>query len=207
MKINTQDIQNNIKLITLEGQIDENTISLVQDTFNSVFNLNHSKIVCNMQGVEHISAPVLKNFLENVQNARKRGGDLKLLNVQASLQGIFRYAGFNDDKVFCNNVQVAVQQLEQAAQARYDSNQEDPFGSTIQTSNTGFSQPNNDVYAPTIQGSQSPLQSAFANNNSNSSMDDPYGATIQMTGSPLQNRNKQSAPQNTWMILTGRLSK
>ena len=213
MKINTQDIQNNIKLITLEGHIDENTISLVQDTFNSLFSQNSSKIVCNMQGVEHISAPVLKNFLENVQSARHRGGDLKLLNVQASLQGIFRYAGFNDDTVFCNNIQNAVQQIEQSAQARYDSNQEDPFGSTIQTSNSGFTQPGNDVYAPTIQGGQSPLQrnqggaqdpygatiqmtgSPLQNrnrNNQNNAADDPYGATIQMTGSPLQNRNKNN---------------
>ncbi|MEX2664316.1 protein kinase domain-containing protein [Candidatus Uabimicrobium amorphum] len=204
MKINTQDIQNNIKLITLEGHIDENTISLVQDTFNSLFSQNSSKIVCNMQGVEHISAPVLKNFLENVQGARNRGGDLKLLNVQASLQGIFRYAGFNDESVFCNNVQVAVQQIEQSAQARYDSNQEDPFGATIQTSNSGFAQPANDVYAPTIQGGQSPLQ-----NRNQSSVQDPYGATIQMTGSPLQNRNKgnQSAqaddPYGATIQMTG----
>ncbi|WP_372371526.1 protein kinase [Candidatus Uabimicrobium sp. HlEnr_7] len=189
MKINTQDIPNNIKLITLEGHIDENTISLVQDTFNSVFNLNQSKIICNMQGVEHISAPVLKNFLENVHSARNRGGDLKLLNVQASLQGIFRYAGFNDDKVFCNNVQVAAQQLEQLSDQRFANNEEDPFGATIQTSNTDFTQPSNNIYAPTIHGNQSPLQ--------NKNTEDLYGATIQMTGSPLQNRNKPSDNQNT----------
>ncbi|WP_372366233.1 STAS domain-containing protein [Candidatus Uabimicrobium sp. HlEnr_7] len=168
MKINTKDMKNNIKLVTFEGQINESTINLIQGTFSSIFNLNQNKIVCDMQKVEHISAPVLMNFLENITEARNRGGGVKLLNVQAALQGIFRYAGFNDDTVFCDNLKTATQHLENIVATQYDDNVEDPFGSTIQTTNLGNFTPISPLSAPASAAPSAPTN-----------VEDPFGSTIQ----------------------------
>lgn len=168
MKINTKDIKNNIKLMTLEGQISESTINLVQGTFSSIFNLNQNKIICDMKKVEHISAPVLMNFLENISKARDRGGDVKLLDVPAELKGIFRYAGFNDDTVFSDNLKAATQELNNLVNTQYEDNVEDPFGSTIQTNNLSGFKPISPLSAPTTPAPTAP-----------ENVEDPFGATIQ----------------------------
>ncbi|BBM85931.1 STAS domain-containing protein [Candidatus Uabimicrobium amorphum] len=180
LRISIQSLQSDIHLMVLNGNIDENTIGALQDNFTRLFSENKNKIICDMKNVKHISAPVLKTFLENITTARNRGGDIKLVSLPPDLQGILRYAGFNDDSALCTDIQTAIQQLQQPS---YPSDHvEDPFGATIQTSQSPL-KPASDIYAPTIQNNQSPLQRS----SSISPMDDPYGATIQMTGSPLQN--------------------
>ena len=154
--------------MTLEGQISESTINLVQGTFSSIFNLNQNKIICDMKKVEHISAPVLMNFLENISKARDRGGDVKLLDVPAELKGIFRYAGFNDDKVFCDNFKAATQELNNIVNTQYQDNVEDPFGSTIQTNDLSSFKPISPLSAPTTPTPATP-----------DNVEDPFGATIQ----------------------------
>ena len=156
--------------MTLEGQISESTINLVQDTFSSIFNLNQNKIICDMKKVEHISAPVLMNFLENISKARDRGGDVKLLDVPAELKGIFRYAGFNDDTVFSDNLKAATQELNNLVNTQYEDNVEDPFGSTIQTTNLSGFKPISPLSAPTTPAAAAPQN-----------VEDPFGATIQTT--------------------------
>ncbi|BBM86937.1 STAS domain-containing protein [Candidatus Uabimicrobium amorphum] len=168
MKINTKDLKNNVKLMTLEGQISEATIGLVQDTFSSIFNLKQHKIICDMKKVEHISAPVLMNFLENISKARDRGGDVKLLDVPAELKGIFRYAGFNDDKVFCDNLKAATQELNNIVNTQFQDNVDDPFGSTIQTNNLSGFKPISPLSAPSTPSPAAPQN-----------VEDPFGATIQ----------------------------
>ncbi|WP_372368803.1 STAS domain-containing protein [Candidatus Uabimicrobium sp. HlEnr_7] len=133
MKINTQEIEHNVKLITLKGIINEDSIDLVQGTFSSVFNLGSYKIVCDMENVEHISAPVIKSFLENIATTQYHGGDLKLLNVHSSIQAIFRYAGFTNEEVFSSDLRVSLQHFEHISTPSQLSNGErvDPFAETI----------------------------------------------------------------------------
>ncbi|BBM82898.1 STAS domain-containing protein [Candidatus Uabimicrobium amorphum] len=131
MKIKTRDVEHDTKLITLQGIIDENTIDLVQGTFSSIFNLDNYKVICDMEGVEHISAPVIKAFLENIIIAKVHSGDIKLLNVHSSIQTILRYAGFTDEKVFCSDLRVAIQYFEHFSMQAPADDQVDPFAETI----------------------------------------------------------------------------
>ncbi|WP_372365797.1 STAS domain-containing protein [Candidatus Uabimicrobium sp. HlEnr_7] len=194
MKINTRDLEGNVKLIVFEGHIDENSIVLVQDTFAGIFSLGIYKIICNMKKVDHISAPVLKTFLEHISLVRSRGGDLKLLHVQSSLQGIFRYAGFSDDSVFCNDLNTAVQQFK--AYGKDTLGNEDIFSPTMQANQSPLGGPVNNVYGATIQMGSSPLQNKVPEQGG---AEDPYGATIQMNGSPLQNRSlKQDGAEDPY---------
>lgn len=131
MKIKTQDAEHDTKLVTLHGIVDENTIDLVQGTFSSIFNLDNYKVICDMEGVEHISAPVIKPFLENIIIAKLHSGDVKLLNVHPSIQAIFRYAGFTDEKVFCTDLRVAMQHFEHFSTPQQTDANVDPFAETI----------------------------------------------------------------------------
>ena len=131
VKIRTQDAEHDTKLVTLHGIVDENTIDLVQGTFSSIFNLDNYKVICDMEGVEHISAPVIKPFLENIIIAKLHSGDIKLLNVHPSIQAIFRYAGFTDEKVFCNDLRVAMQHFEHFSTPQQADANVDPFAETI----------------------------------------------------------------------------
>ena len=203
LKVSVKNVQKGIYLMVLNGQIDEDTILTVQDEFNKLFQANHNKIICDMEKVEHISAPVLKSFLENITTARSRGGDIKIINIQTSLVGIMRYAGFNDTSAFCSSIKEATNALMQSTFG--NNGVDDPFGSTLQTGG-------NDLYSPTIQRSQSPLLpkeglyeatiqmggSPLQGRSKKENTEDPYGATIQMGGSPLQSRSKKENTEDPY---------
>lgn len=180
MKINIKHVQQGIYLIEISGSTDN--ISPLKSAIDDLLRDGYNKFIIDMSAFDFLGAENLGILVQQIQIVRNRGGDLRFINIQQTVIGIFRYAGFNDESVFASGIKNASQELSQpraslsendyGATMQSQTNLQDPYGATIQMPDSPLAkQKVDDPYGSTIQMSKSPLAKEKVN--------DPYGATIQ----------------------------
>ncbi len=169
-----------IKIMDLEGRIDEYGRTTIQEAFDALLAAGKNKIICNMTSVEYIGPGAMKVFVDNRSKAKQSGGEIKICGVQPAVMRMFEFAGLSDKSAFMDDWKQGVKELKQLQSVAppTSSNEGGDFGQTIQMGGSPLASfGNDDEFGQTIQMGGSPL-AALTN-------DDQFGQTIQMGGSPL----------------------
>lgn len=90
----TSEKQGNITIMTLTGNLDATTADRVTDTISSEMGQQDSLMVIDLSGVEFMSSAGLRTILAAAQDARTKGGDLRLSGANTNVKRVLDFSGF-----------------------------------------------------------------------------------------------------------------
>jgi anti-sigma B factor antagonist len=105
----------NATVLRLEGDIDEDGVSVLRISLLNCIKERRCRVVANLSGVRYISFMGLGVLVERLRQLRKQGGDLKLVGVNTYTQRVFRMAGISSLFDVHESESVAIQGFRQAA--------------------------------------------------------------------------------------------
>lgn len=83
-----------VQVISVTGSLDALTAPELSDTLATELRANHTKLVINLAGLDYTSSAGLRVLLNNVKEARSKGGDLRLAAVQPNVKKVLDLSGF-----------------------------------------------------------------------------------------------------------------
>ena len=78
-----------INLITPQAPLVEDNTAVVRKAIQGHFDNNDAKILIDFSGVSHMDSRGLELLLDSFEEAKKKGGDIKLCNVNQLCTDIF----------------------------------------------------------------------------------------------------------------------
>jgi len=78
LSIETDNTQS-VSVMKVKGRVDSETAPELDDALTKLLQNNKNKIVLNLQGVDYMSSAGLRAMVKAYQNAKKSGGDVRLL--------------------------------------------------------------------------------------------------------------------------------
>ena len=94
MEISSREVSD-IKVIEVKGNLDTNTSPNAQEHIDQLIQTGASKILFDFENVNYISSAGLRVLLATAKQLRKQGGDLRLCNLNRSVQDVFEISGFS----------------------------------------------------------------------------------------------------------------
>jgi anti-sigma B factor antagonist len=102
-------------VLRLEGDIDEDGVSVLRIGLLNCIKEKRCKVVANLSGVRYISFMGLGVLVERLRQLRLQGGDLKLVGINTYMQRVLRMAGISSLFDIHENESQAVQMFREAA--------------------------------------------------------------------------------------------
>ena len=94
MKIITRD-ENEIKVVLLEGELDTPSAPEAKDQLDRLRGEGVKKILLDLQKLDFITSAGLRVLLATAQELKEVGGELRVCNLNETVQEVFDISGFN----------------------------------------------------------------------------------------------------------------
>lgn len=94
MKITTRNYDD-VHIFNLNGYIDASNAHLLEEEFDKIVSQGHYKFVVNLKEVDYISSAGLRVFLSTIKSVKAQNGDLKLCEMNTTVNKILDMAGFS----------------------------------------------------------------------------------------------------------------
>ena len=91
----TQRDAGEVKIIVLEGNLDTNTAPDAENYLQKIVDEETKKILVNLEKLDYISSAGLRVFLSTAKQLKSSGGELRLCNLNETVQEIFDMSGFS----------------------------------------------------------------------------------------------------------------
>lgn len=95
-------------VVAISGSVDGLTADTLLETLHDRIEAGQTRLVADLSGVEYTSSAGLRALLATVKEARRRGGDLRLANVQANVRKVLDLSGFTSILKLYEDVDTAV---------------------------------------------------------------------------------------------------
>lgn len=90
----TIEQQGHVTVVALVGSIDALTADTVTAALHEQVTAGRTRLVAAFGGVDYTSSAGLRVLLGTLKDARRRGGDLRLADVQDRVRGVLELSGF-----------------------------------------------------------------------------------------------------------------
>lgn len=97
-KINTRQLDSNIPLIELEGEVDVYTAPQLKQQLLSLLEAGNSQMVVDLTKVEYLDSTALGILIGGLKRVRERDGNLSLICHSPRIRRVFEITGL--DKIF-----------------------------------------------------------------------------------------------------------
>jgi anti-sigma B factor antagonist len=94
MQITTRE-DNDVKIVTFEGNLDTNTSSDAQTTLSGLLTEGVQKILANCEKLDYISSAGLRVLLATAKQLNSAGGELRICSLNETVQEVFDISGFS----------------------------------------------------------------------------------------------------------------
>lgn len=94
MKINMRE-QNGVTIFEIDGRIDSDGATLLDDRMRQAIRDGKSKIVMDMTLVQYINSAALRTLADVVSQNRASGGDLRLAALPPKVRRVLQIIGFD----------------------------------------------------------------------------------------------------------------
>jgi anti-anti-sigma factor len=108
MNIETQE-RGQTLVVAIHGSVDGLTADTLQNTLHGHVESGHTRMVADLSGVEYTSSAGLRALLATVKEARRKGGDLRLADVQPNVRKVLDLSGFTTILKLYDGVDAAVE--------------------------------------------------------------------------------------------------
>lgn len=95
MQIETQELEQNIKLISLRGRMDMQGTEAIDLKFTALTATHKGGYLIDLSQVEFIASIGIRTLLSNAKAANMRGGKMVLLNLQPMVADVMHTAGID----------------------------------------------------------------------------------------------------------------
>jgi len=109
--IEQEEIDNEIRIVHVNGFLDAHTFQELDDTIMSIFREGIYKIGVNLENVDYISSAGAGVFIGNHGPAKENGGDIILINPTEGVLRIFELLGITQLFTIVKSVDEAVQRF------------------------------------------------------------------------------------------------
>ena len=93
MNISVKDV-NDIKVVQFDGKLDSNTAKDAEVRLNDLLN-ETAKILIDFEKLDYTSSAGLRVLLSTAKQLKAAGGELRLCNLNDTVQEIFDMSGFS----------------------------------------------------------------------------------------------------------------
>jgi anti-anti-sigma factor len=114
MKIETDDREIAL-VVTIRGNVDGTTADTLLNTLHDQVEAGHTRMVADLSGVDYTSSAGLRALLATVKEARRKGGDLRLADVQPNVRKVLDLSGFTSILKLYDDVDAAVESFVESA--------------------------------------------------------------------------------------------
>ncbi len=87
--------EQSVVMLSVAGRLDANTVSQLERALTDAQLSGHRAIVIDLGELTYISSSGLRVLLTGRSNARKRGGEILLCNLQPAVREILEMVGFS----------------------------------------------------------------------------------------------------------------
>ena len=94
MNISMKDI-NDIKVVQFDGKLDSNTAKDAEVSLNDLLSQEANKILVDFEKLDYTSSAGLRVLLSTAKQLKAVGGELRLCNLNETVQEIFDMSGFS----------------------------------------------------------------------------------------------------------------
>lgn len=94
MNISVKDV-NDIKVVQFNGKLDSNTAKEAETYFNDLLDKEASKILVDFEKLDYTSSAGLRVLLSTAKQLKAVDGELRLCNLNETVQEIFDMSGFS----------------------------------------------------------------------------------------------------------------
>lgn len=95
-------------VVTISGSVDGLTADTLLETLQGYVDAGHVHLVADLERVEYTSSAGLRALLATVKQARQRGGDLRLANINPTVRKVLELSGFTTIMKCYDDVEAAV---------------------------------------------------------------------------------------------------
>lgn len=93
MELETE-ARGDVQVISIHGSLDALTAPELGDSLAAQLRDGNTKLVADLSHLEYTSSAGLRVLLNSVKEARNKGGDLRLANVQPNVKKVLDLSGF-----------------------------------------------------------------------------------------------------------------
>lgn len=94
MEIKTTE-SGDVRILVVQGHLDTNTSPEAERSINALIDAGATKLLINFATVEYISSAGLRVLLATAKKLKGAGGDLKICNLNDTVQEVFDISGFS----------------------------------------------------------------------------------------------------------------
>lgn len=94
METNILDLENDIKLIAVNGKIDTSTSSILEGSLLEIINSGSSKILIDFKNVNYISSAGLRVLLATAKKCKNQNKEFKVCSLNEVTKEVFEISGF-----------------------------------------------------------------------------------------------------------------
>ncbi len=95
MQISTRRENGQYDVVEINGHVDATNAPHLEEEFDKIISSGGSKIVVNFKQVDYISSAGLRVLLATIKRLKSQKGDLRLCEMNQTVEKIFNLAGFN----------------------------------------------------------------------------------------------------------------
>ena len=86
--------RSDVTVVAISGSVDGLTADNLLDTLNQQLSSGHARLVGDLSGVDYTSSAGLRALLATVKETRRRGGDLRLAQINPNVRKVLDLSGF-----------------------------------------------------------------------------------------------------------------
>ncbi|MDP7422659.1 MAG: STAS domain-containing protein [bacterium] len=90
-----EQLEGNITLLMITGDLDMYTLPKAKNTINHITETGRNRILIDLKNMDYIDSSGLGFFIGTLKKLKEKGGDLKLMNLNSYIQGIFKLINLN----------------------------------------------------------------------------------------------------------------
>lgn len=109
------DARDGATVVVISGSVDGLTADTLLTTLQGQVDDGNTRLVADLSGVEYTSSAGLRALLATVKEARRRGGDLRLAEVNANVRKVLDLSGFTSILKLFDQVDAAVDSFTESA--------------------------------------------------------------------------------------------
>lgn len=83
-----------VTIVGIVGSVDGLTAETLLSTLQAHVEDGHTRLVVDLSGVDYTSSAGLRALLATVKEARRRGGDLRLADINPNVRKVLELSGF-----------------------------------------------------------------------------------------------------------------
>ena len=84
-----------VSILEVEGHLDTNTSPQAESSINAIIDGGATKLLINFAAVAYISSAGLRVLLSTAKKLKGAGGDLRICNLNATVEEVFDISGFS----------------------------------------------------------------------------------------------------------------